>query len=49
VKVGGQEFVLEEGDSLIYDSALPHVWANPGDESAEVMLVSTPPASGSPH
>jgi quercetin dioxygenase-like cupin family protein/DNA-binding phage protein len=49
VKVGGQEFVLEEGDSLIYDSALPHVWANPGDKSAEVMLVSTPPASGSPH
>lgn len=49
IKVGGQPFVLEVGDSLIYDSALPHVWANPSDESAEILLVSTPPASGAPH
>lgn len=43
--IAGQRFDLDTGDSLIFDSTLPHGWANPGDEPSEVLFVSTPPAS----
>lgn len=43
--VAGQRFELGAGDSLIFDSTLPHGWANPGDEPSEVLFISTPPAS----
>jgi transcriptional regulator with XRE-family HTH domain len=47
--VGGQRFVLKEGDSLGYDANLPHVWANPTESPVKVLFASTPPAIGAPH
>jgi quercetin dioxygenase-like cupin family protein len=47
--IGGQRFVLEEGDSLSYDAAVPHAWSNLSDEPVEILAVSTPPSSGSTH
>lgn len=47
--IGGQSFVLEEGDSIVYEASLPHAWTNPSADSTTVILVSTPPATGSRH
>jgi len=47
--VGGQTFLLEEGDTIAYDSSLPHQWANPGDEPVEIIAISTPPATDLTH
>jgi transcriptional regulator with XRE-family HTH domain len=47
--VGGQSFVLEEGDTMTYDSSLPHQWDNPGDEPVEIIAISTPPATDLTH
>lgn len=41
--VGGQEIVLEEGDSVYYDSSLPHRWENIGDQIVRAIWVMTPP------
>lgn len=47
--IGGESFLLEEGDSLAYDAALPHAWSNTSDSPVEILAVSTPPSSGSTH
>jgi transcriptional regulator with XRE-family HTH domain len=47
--VGGQSFTLEQGDTITYDSLLPHQWANPGDEPLEIIAISTPPATDLTH
>jgi transcriptional regulator with XRE-family HTH domain len=36
------EFVLEPGDSLLFESHLPHCWRNLSDEAAQVLLVLVP-------
>ena len=41
--VGGQEITLEEGDSVYYDSSLPHRWENIGDQVVRAIWVITPP------
>jgi transcriptional regulator with XRE-family HTH domain len=41
--VGGQEITLEEGDSVYYDSSLPHRWENIGDKIVRAIWVITPP------
>lgn len=43
VTVNGVDYLLEEGDSLSFDSALPHGYANPGTEPAVLIFVCTPP------
>ncbi|MEZ2388051.1 helix-turn-helix domain-containing protein [bacterium RCC_150] len=47
--VGGQEFVLETGDSLTYDATLPHWWSNRTNSAAVMLAISTPPALGKAH
>jgi transcriptional regulator with XRE-family HTH domain len=42
--VGQKTFVMEEGDSLYLESALPHSWRNIGDTRAELIWVITPPS-----
>ena len=37
--VGGESFVLEPGDRLLFKAAQPHCWRNLGTSSAKVMLV----------
>lgn len=37
--VGGQEFVLNKGDSLHWSGDLPHTWENCGDTKAELVWV----------
>jgi len=40
--VEGRAFGLSPGDSLIFDAHLPHRWANPNDELAQVVMVICP-------
>jgi transcriptional regulator with XRE-family HTH domain len=42
--VEDQTYVLEEGDSLTFESRLPHWNRNAGDGKAEVLWVITPPS-----
>jgi len=44
VLIGSDTFVLEQGDSLTYDSGVPHCWCNPGSSPAEVISAVTPVA-----
>lgn len=37
--VADQEYDLEPGDSLLFDSTHPHSFRNPGDSEAEILLV----------
>jgi transcriptional regulator with XRE-family HTH domain len=41
--VGSQEITLEEGDSVYYDSSLPHRWENNGNRIVRAIWVITPP------
>lgn len=42
--VGEEFYELEEGDSLIFESRIPHRNRNPGPTKAEVMWITTPPS-----
>ncbi|MDJ0961768.1 MAG: cupin domain-containing protein [Acidimicrobiia bacterium] len=44
VSVAGRHFVLEEGDSITYDSGLPHWWRNSSGEEAVIVGAVTPPS-----
>jgi transcriptional regulator with XRE-family HTH domain len=37
--VMGQEYTLEQGDSLLFSSKVPHTWHNPLDETSRVIIV----------
>jgi len=41
-RVEAREFVLEPGDSLLFESHLPHRWQNMADDAAQVLLVLVP-------
>src|ERR671918_2380827 len=43
ITVGDAEYELDEGDSIYYDSGLPHKARAIGDEPAEVVSAITPP------
>lgn len=43
VNVGGQLYVLEEGDAITFSSRIPHGWRNVGSETAELIWVIAPP------
>lgn len=47
--IGGQPFVLREGDSITFDSGIPHALTNATDEEVELMGISTPPFTGGAH
>ncbi|MFJ5956512.1 cupin domain-containing protein [Paenarthrobacter sp. NPDC092416] len=47
--IGGQDFVLEAGDSLTYDASLPHWWSNHTNSAAVMLAISTPPSLGKAH
>ena len=41
--VDDERYLLEEGDSLLFESRRPHRNRNPGPSKAEVMWIITPP------
>jgi transcriptional regulator with XRE-family HTH domain len=43
-RVGDESYLLEEGDSLVFESRLKHWNQNPGTSKAEVLWISTPPS-----
>ena len=43
-RVGDEEYLLSEGDSLLFESRIPHWNRNPGPSKAEVMWIITPPS-----
>ena len=43
VHVGGVSHDLGEGDSIRYDSSVPHWYSNPGPETCRAVWVITPP------
>jgi DNA-binding transcriptional MerR regulator/quercetin dioxygenase-like cupin family protein len=40
---GGEQHILEEGDSFYFESSAQHSWTNPGKKEAYVLWVNTPP------
>jgi transcriptional regulator with XRE-family HTH domain len=44
VEVGGTWYELAVGDSIYFNSELPHRWANRGKVTAEAIWVSAPPS-----
>ena len=44
VQLGTEVYDLRTGDSVHYRSSTPHRVSNPGDESAEVLFVISPPS-----
>jgi quercetin dioxygenase-like cupin family protein len=44
VTIGDQEFILQEGDSIYFDSTIPHSWENIGDTEVKFVSALTPPS-----
>ena len=44
VWVGDDEYVLKAGDTITFESRIPHKWENIGKSKAEVLWVMTPPS-----
>ncbi len=42
--IGDQEITLEPGDSVYYNSSIPHRWENAGDTEVRAIWVITPPS-----
>ena len=42
--VGSDRYILGEGDSIVFESRIPHRNRNPGPEQAEVLWITTPPS-----
>lgn len=42
--VGSDSYLLETGDSIVFESRIPHRNVNPGPEQAEVLWITTPPS-----
>jgi DNA-binding transcriptional MerR regulator/mannose-6-phosphate isomerase-like protein (cupin superfamily) len=43
IVIDKQKYVLKTGDSLYFDSSIPHEWKNPGKTETAVLWVNTPP------
>ena len=41
---GSSRYLLESGDSILFESRVPHRNRNPGPGSAKVLWVTTPPS-----
>jgi transcriptional regulator with XRE-family HTH domain len=35
----GEEYTLEQGDTIMFSSKMPHTWHNPLDEPSQVMII----------
>lgn len=44
VKMENEEYILEEGDSIYFDSTIPHRYINVGEEVCESVWAMTPPS-----
>lgn len=44
VKMEDKEYILEEGDSIYFDSTIPHRYINVGNEVCESVWAMTPPS-----
>lgn len=42
--IGDQEIILEAGDSIYYDSSIPHRWENVGETEVRAIWAITPPS-----
>lgn len=42
--LGSDRYLLEEGDSIVFESRIPHRNQNPGPDQAEVLWITTPPS-----
>ncbi|MAF33151.1 MAG: hypothetical protein CL941_04225 [Desulfobacter sp.] len=42
--IGDQVVVLEEGDSIYFDSSIPHRWDNMGEGEMKAIWAITPPS-----
>lgn len=42
--VGNDRYLLNTGDSIVFESRIPHRNTNPGPEQAEVLWITTPPS-----
>jgi transcriptional regulator with XRE-family HTH domain len=42
--VGSDRYTLAEGDSIVFESRIPHRNRNPGPQQAEVLWITTPPS-----
>ena len=40
---GRERYLLKSGDSLYFESSMPHRWRNPGDSETWILWVNTPP------
>jgi hypothetical protein len=40
--IEGETYLLEAGDSIVFESHLPHRWENTGSEPAQIILVLIP-------
>jgi transcriptional regulator with XRE-family HTH domain len=43
-RVGDESYCLQKGDSLTFESRIPHSNRNPGPDRAEVLWIITPPS-----
>lgn len=42
--IAGKSYLMEQGDSIYFDSSVPHSWRNLGNVNAELIWVITPPS-----
>lgn len=43
--IDGTIYQVEEGDFLLFEASLPHLWRNPFDETAEFLLILQTPGA----
>ena len=43
IRIGGEQYILNQGDSIYFDSSIPHRFYNPGSEEAIGVWAMTPP------
>ncbi|MEJ5203566.1 MAG: cupin domain-containing protein [Anaerolineales bacterium] len=41
-QIDGQSYLLEPGDSLVFEAHLPHCWENAAEEPAQILLIFYP-------
>jgi transcriptional regulator with XRE-family HTH domain/predicted Fe-Mo cluster-binding NifX family protein len=41
-RIEEMDFILKPGDSLVFESHLPHCWENDGDDTAQILLILYP-------
>ncbi|MEN8242971.1 MAG: cupin domain-containing protein [Chloroflexota bacterium] len=43
--IDGQSYAIEEGDFLLFEAHLPHLWRNPYEQPAEFLLILQTPGA----